>query len=392
LTTVFHFLASHTGVMKVFFAILVAGMVAFTAAVIANTVAILANPTALLVMGIVVAVGALIAVVYELVTKWRQIWADVQAAAAAVWSWLVDTWNSTWSAITSAFSSVIDWFVKLPGRILSALSHFGSLLVHWGSTAIHALFYAIGYGLGLIVREFIAFPGQVASAVVNLVVALGDIGSKIIDWFAALPGQIVAMFVDAGHLLYQIGVNILKGLLDGFLWMFGFGPDGGVGGWLGSLGDKIVGFFKDARHWLYEAGRSIITGLWDGIKSVWDGVGNWFKDRWHDIQNGFDNAFNGPQSSRAQQLGNYDDGGWVTAPFGKAQMAIVHGGEFVVSNEMQAGRAAMPFFGQGRGGATHVTVVVETHNHNYIDGKQLYDNTIVNAQRRKVRNTATGVT
>lgn len=393
LTTLFRFFAEHTGVMKVFFAVIVAGMLAFTAAVVANSIAMLANPTVWVVIAIVTAVTALGVAIYELVTKWHAVWADVKATAAAVWKWLVGAWNDTWSAITSAFDATIGWFKKLPGRIVGALASLGSMLMHVGSLAVHKLFYAIGYGLGLIVREFIDFPGQVVDATVNLVVALGVIGGKIIDWFVSLPGQIVAVFVNAGKLLYQIGVNILKGLLDGFLWMFGFGPDGGVGGWLSKVGDKIVGFFKDARHWLYEAGRQIITGLWDGIKSVWNSVSGWFKDRWHDIQNGFDNAFSGPQKAVSQPINHYASGGWVTAPYGQAQLAFVHGGEFVVSNDMQAGRRAMPFLGGGRGGgATQVTVHVENHNHNYIDGKKMYDNTITNANRRKARNTATGVT
>ena len=49
--------------------------------------------------------------------------------------------------------------------------------------------------------------------------------------------------------------------------------------------------------------------------------------------------------------GHYADGGWVTAPMGAPQLAVVHGGEFVMSRAMIAGGAM--------GGSTTVQINVD---------------------------------
>jgi hypothetical protein len=48
------------------------------------------------------------------------------------------------------------------------------------------------------------------------------------------------------------------------------------------------------------------------------------------------------------KIAAFDDGGWVAGPPGAPQMAIVHGGEYVLSREMLNGTSAVP---AGRGGS-----------------------------------------
>lgn len=49
----------------------------------------------------------------------------------------------------------------------------------------------------------------------------------------------------------------------------------------------------------------------------------------------------------------FDEGGWVPGPKGAPQLAIVHGGEFVLSADMLAGKAASPATGGGSAGNTY---------------------------------------
>ena len=46
----------------------------------------------------------------------------------------------------------------------------------------------------------------------------------------------------------------------------------------------------------------------------------------------------GMSTSRGAATPGYDGGGWVSAPRGRAQFAVVHGGEYVLSSDMLAGR------------------------------------------------------
>lgn len=78
----------------------------------------------------------------------------------------------------------------------------------------------------------------------------------------------------------------------------------------------------------------------------------------------------------------FADGGFVPGSKGQAQWAIVHGGEFVISNDMLAGSASVPSIpAGGRGGAG--TVV---HVDLYLDGKKLSGSQRTQVLRYDLRN------
>lgn len=83
-------------------------------------------------------------------------------------------------------------------------------------------------------------------------------------------------------------------------------------------------------------------------------------------------------------LPGYDTGGWVNAPKGAPQLAIVHGGEFVLSNDMLAGSASVPSLPSmplgARGGAPVVYVDL------YLDGKKLSGSQRTQVLRYDLRN------
>src|SRR5512140_997295 len=76
-----------------------------------------------------------------------------------------------------------------------------------------------------------------------------------------------------------------------------------------------------------------------------------------------------------KSLLGFEEGGYVPGPKGAPQIAVVHGGEYVVSNRMMetngasGGGALIPRQGGSGGGGGGGTTVVE--NHFYVDGQQL---------------------
>ena len=84
-------------------------------------------PLAVVIGGIVLAVAALGAGIYELVTHWTTVWHDILAVTRVVWDWITGNWplllailtgpiglavlyiTDHWHAVTDAFSDVIDW-------------------------------------------------------------------------------------------------------------------------------------------------------------------------------------------------------------------------------------------------------------------------------------------
>jgi hypothetical protein len=90
-----------------------------------------ANPIGL----IIVAVGALIAIIVVIATKttwfqdlWRVTWGGIKKAASAVGSWFKDTlWGKwikgSWDAIMNKGVQVYLWFQKLPGKLKAAFAN-----------------------------------------------------------------------------------------------------------------------------------------------------------------------------------------------------------------------------------------------------------------------------
>ena len=82
----------------------------------------------------------------------------------------------------------------------------------------------------------------------------------------------------------------------------------------------------------------------------------------------------------------YADGGYVPGPKGAPRWAIVHGGEFVLSNDMLAGAMpSMPSAGSGIGGGT--TLVVEV----YVDGQKTRGTVQKQTLRYNYRNSKNGL-
>lgn len=99
----------------------------------------------------------------------------------------------------------------------------------------------------------------------------------------------------------------------------------------------------------------------------------------------------GGSGGRGPAIPTFDVGGTVPGAKGAPLLAVVHGGEFIVSNDMQAGRgagmAALPAIpSAGRGGGTTVLVSVS------LDGKAIRASTQTQTLRYQNRNSRNGLT
>lgn len=95
------------------------------------------------------------------------------------------------------------------------------------------------------------------------------IGS-VISFFGSVPGRIRGVLGDLGRLLWNAGVSILSGLLDGLLskWHAVTNFIGGIAGWIGSHKGPIE---VDAVL-LKPHGRAIMSGLVGGLQDGMPGL------------------------------------------------------------------------------------------------------------------------
>lgn len=385
LTKLVGFLASHEGVVKTFFVVLVAGMVAFTAAVVANTLAMLANPTTWIVLAIVAAVALLAFGIYELVKHWSAVWGFIKRIALDVWHWMVGAWNATIHALGVAAgwvkSHVIDPIVGFFVHVLMPPLKAQMAILVW------AFKFAWGF-VSVIFKDFVALWKRdwaviaavakwawdnVLHPVVNFIINYGlhpiewAIGKLRQGWDIGWSAIHKAVSWAWDHVLKPTWQAIQK---------YGLQP---VEDAIGRLG-KVWGTIWDGI-------KAAVKGAWDFVKPIFDKIG-----KAADSVGGLLKDPGKAGSGLAHLLG-FADGGWVPGPIGAPMLAVVHGGEFVVSRDMQMGRAPTPVranIPQG-GGAGGRPQIIENHTHVYIDGRELQGANMRQAGRQKLRNASTGL-
>jgi tape measure domain-containing protein len=166
-----------------------------------------------------------------------------------------------------AWDALASFFQKLPGRILSFISNLPSMLGNAAMAAMKAFFFAIGFGIGLIIDIFTKLPGRVWSLVTHmwhLLTTAFSIGiDKIVAFVRGMPNRIIHFFEtlwDRAKAAFKKGVDSIVDFVQKL--------PGRVWDWLQKLPGKIWDAVKDAGKWLWNAGVNIIMGMIHGIESA----------------------------------------------------------------------------------------------------------------------------
>jgi tape measure domain-containing protein len=194
---------------------------------------------------------------------WNAVTGFVSSTASAIAGWISNTWHS-----------VTDFFSQLPGMIGSFIASIPGILIN----GLNNIAFLIGYGIGLIVKEWAALPGQVWAIITGLwdnAKALFQAGldfitgstqrgvSSIGSFISQLPGRIGGAIADAwsrGKTYFIDGVNQVVNFayqLPTRLW-----------GALQQVPGVVQRAFSGAASWLYSAGLDIIRGLVNGIEGA----------------------------------------------------------------------------------------------------------------------------
>lgn len=242
-------------------------------------VALDANPIGI----IILAIGALIAIVVLLVTHWKQV---------------STFFGQVWSNIVGFFKAAIAW-------IVNAFLNFtpeGLIIKHW--SGIVAWFKQLWDSTVTIFQNAI---GWIVNAFLNFT-PLGLIiknWSKIVDFFKQVWVDITTTFANAGAAINK--------------WWTGF--------WSG-LGSLASGIFKNTFNFV----TTIINDVINAINTITSALNTAGGAIGVNIKIG-----------KIPDLPSFDVGtSGVPGPTGAPLLAVVHGGEPILSNKMMSGQAAIP--------------------------------------------------
>jgi phage-related protein len=180
----------------------------------------------------------------------------IQGIINVVMGIITGNWSQAWNGIKQIGSGVWN-FIK------SAFSNFGAALKGIAQVAWNLLGSVISGGWNAIKSGTVAAWNGIQSAVSSGV-------SSVISLVTSLPGQIKGIFASAGSWLWNAGLNIIKGLLNGINSMIGT-----VKSKLKSLTNLIPSWKGPApvdKVLLTPAGEMIMQGLIKGLESQYGAV------------------------------------------------------------------------------------------------------------------------
>lgn len=295
---------------------------------------------------------------------------------------IVDVWNRIYAVgktVFDAIGSVVQGFVNGPVKFLT--DQIGSFSTWWSAhwDEIKTVFTVIFDAIALYVAVWWDYLKGVFQVAVDAILPIVQIAWQVLQGtfhytFDLITGvvriawdQMTGFFTTAKDAILGI-VGVFLDLLTGH-WGRAWSDIkdtvstvlGDITGTIGKVLGDIVGTVEKIAGDIFSAalgiGRAIVNGVVGGIRAIagdiWDAIRGAIEDGLSHLP--------GPLKSVAKKVLNFDLGGVVPGPVGKPQVAIVHGGERVLTPEQQsamAGHARLPVassLGAGNGWSLSLT-------------------------------------
>lgn len=186
---------------------------------------------------------------------------------------LIGWLSQAWDAVVNFFNRAMDVVSQVPGRIGDALAALPTVIRTLLVNMFDQMFTLIGFSIGLMINIFMTMPGRVASivhtlwsgavgifergvgAVLSIVLSLGlrllgafndmwnrahsstsagingviaffrDLPPRVLTIIRALPVLIALALANAGSVLFDVGRNIIMGLINGIKSVVGAAID-----------------------------------------------------------------------------------------------------------------------------------------------------------------------
>ena len=168
--------------------------------------------------GLVILVSAVFEGIWDVITWWLGLVRD----------FFVNVWNDITRQVSAAWDAITGFFSKGIGNALSAVGGFFLNLWNGFKTAMSNVASAVATGVG-----------------------------NVVDWFKSLPGRILDTISGLAGQLFQAGINVIKGLLNG----------------LKNAAGAVIDFFKNL---IKNAVSSVYSALGIGSPSkVFHQIGLW---------------------------------------------------------------------------------------------------------------------
>lgn len=244
---------------------------------------------------------------------WNKIWGIITTVASAIQDALSATWNFIWNIIQIVFNAIVAYYMFQWNLLITIFTD------------------ALNFIENLFVTIWTAITGAVSTA-----------------WNA-----IVAFLTPAVVWVQNLIESAWNGLKNTTITVWG-----AITGAISTAWNAVINPISSAINTAMQSISSVING----VGNVWNSVWNWIKQVVQDVWNfispiidkinqavgkvaGAIKTATGALNTAGGAVSNFfgfDDGGSVPGKKGAPVPAIVHGGEFVLSNDMLSGKQRIP--------------------------------------------------
>jgi phage-related protein len=323
---------------------------ALTAAEGGMDFAALANPIGIAILAIV-GIGAAI---YEVVQHWPEISKGAKEATNDVKGFFDDLGGHISNNVKSTVSEFKQDFSNIP-------------------QLAHDMAYQAGDVFGKGIGEGLKGVNDLVQGTASLLQSLGQNAEKgTVENFKSMGQGAKDIFDD----LDRSASDVFGGILEGWAKISQYIPDS----WQQAQHELSDGF-SDLGKMFQDIGNGIVEffkEIWDAITAPFQAIAGFFQ--------GIDSGL----KSVGINVGSFDDGGVVPGAPGQPQLAIVHGGEFVVSREMMQGGSGVGSVSTSSGGSSAAGGATTIQNQIFLDGKQIQASVQTHTLRQNVRNLSNG--
>lgn len=237
------------------------------------------------------------------------------------WTAIVDFMNGIPEKIGNVITSIGEWFSELPGKIGYALGYALGKVVGWVTDTYDYLREKIPETIEKVKQWFSALPEKIWNAISSAITKVKTWGTNVwsafkekvdsivtsvTSWFAALPNKIYQAIITVKDKIFSWASQMIETVKTE----------------VPKIIEQVVGFFKEIPEKLWNLGSDIINGLLDGIKSAWEGLKNGVSDFCGNFVQGFKDALGINSPSRVfMQIGGYSVDGLVEGVNGKSSDA-----------------------------------------------------------------------
>lgn len=200
---------------------------------------------------------------------------DMPGAVAQAWTWITNAVSTgataAWNAVTSWATNVWNSLVKLGSDMLTAVNSAWDWVTGATSTGVQKSTDAVSALPGKAADAISSLPGAIgnwiSSAWTQAVSSTGRGIDNVINLVRGIKDKALSALSGAGSWLYNVGADMIRGLVNGLTGMLGWAVDQAR-----AIANKIKDGFLHAldshspsRVMDREVGRTILPGVMQGI-------------------------------------------------------------------------------------------------------------------------------